>query len=247
MPLRPLSLCLALLLASARPAFAWVSPAPDVVLYCTPALDSALHEIAGSFRAATGVEVHIFVAPPDGLIGLIKHRARDDVVIADGPTIATLASTHAVRPESVIALGRNPFVLIRKRGAAGPAATGLAQLLATHPTVLPDPTTAASFDGAAVLRQDTEAKAPVAEIGVSDTPTVIARVRDDGNLLGLVHQTEANGPGIAKAATLHVAPTTMSGALVTNGQSGNAERFLATIAGAPGQAVLRKAGLEANP
>jgi ABC-type molybdate transport system substrate-binding protein len=246
MPLRPFSLCLALLLTSAHSAFAWVSPAPDVVLYCTPALDTALHDIAGSFRAATGVEVHVFVSPPDGLLGLIKHRARDDVVIADAPTIATLASTRAVRPESVIALGKNPFVLIRKQGAADPAATGLAHLVATYPTILPDPTTAASFDGDAVLHQDAEVHAPVKEIGVSDTPTVLARVREDGNLLGLVHQTEATQPGITKAATLQVAPTFMSGALVTNGQSGNAERFLAYIAGAPGQATLRKAGLEPN-
>jgi ABC-type molybdate transport system substrate-binding protein len=243
MLIRPLSLCLALMLASARPASAWVSPAPDVVLYCTPALDTALHEIAGAFRAATGVEVHIFVAPPDGLIGLIKHRARDDVVIADTPTIATLAAAHAVKPESVTPLGKNPFVLIRKQGAAD-AAAGLAQLVAAHPTVLPDPTTAASFDGAAVLRQDAEAQNPVKEIGVSDTPTVIDQVRENAGLLGLVHQTEASAPGIAKAATLHVAPTDMSGALVTNGQSGNADRFLAYVSGPAGQAMLRKAGLE---
>jgi ABC-type molybdate transport system substrate-binding protein len=246
MPPRPLSLCLALLLAGARPAFAWVSPAPDVVLYCTPALDAALHDIAGSFRAATGVEVHIFVAPPNGLLGLINHRARDDVVVADAPTIATLASNHAVRPETVTALGKDPFVLIGRQAAAWHAGDGVAHLVATYPTVLPDPTTAASFDGAAVLHQDTEAQAPLREIGVSDTPTVIARVREDGKLLGLVHQTEATAPGVTKAATLHVAPTDMSGALVTNGQSGFAEKLLAYIAGPTGQAALRKAGLEPN-
>jgi ABC-type molybdate transport system substrate-binding protein len=247
MPRRPFSFCLTLLLACASPAFAWVSPAPDVVLYCTPALDVALHDIAGSFRAETGVEVHIFVAPPDGVIGLIRHRARDDVVVADAATIAMLASTHAVRPDTVVALGKDPFVLVGRQGGAWIAGTGVGQLLATYPTVLPDPTTAASFDGPSVLHQDADAQAPVAEIGVSDTPTVIARVREDAKLIGLVYQTEATETGIAKAATLRAAPTVMSGALVTNGQSGNAERFLSYIAGAPGLAVLRKAGLEANP
>jgi ABC-type molybdate transport system substrate-binding protein len=242
MRFRPVGLALGLLLASAAPAASWVSPAPDVVLYCTPALDSPLHAIAASFRASTGVEVHIFVSPPDGIIGLIKHRARDDVVAADTATIATLAAAKAVRPETIAALGQNPFVLIRNATAPSPAGASLTQLLATHPTVLPDPTTAASFDGASVLR---EAQAqPASIIGVSDTPTVIAEVRANAALLGLVHQTEASAPGIAKAAALPAAPTAYSAALVTLGQSGNAQGFLAYLTGPQGRQALRKAGLD---
>jgi hypothetical protein len=84
-------------------------------------------------------------------------------------------------------------------------------------------------------------------IGVSDTPSVIARVRGDGAVIGLVHRTEAVAPGIAEEAVLAAAPTPVSGALVTNGQSANAARLLAYIAGPDGEAVLRKAGLEAMP
>jgi ABC-type molybdate transport system substrate-binding protein len=235
------------MISASGPAFAWNSPAPDVVLYCPPALDAALHSVAGDFRALTGVEVHIFVAPPDGLIGLIRHRARDDVVVADAATIATLAAGRAVLPESVVGLGQDPFVLIARAGAAVPQGASVKQLVARYPTVLPDPTNAASFDGAAVLQQDMQGGSVAHAIGVSDTPTVIARVREDGSLLGLVHQTEAAGPGIAQAAVLQSAPTQISGALVTNGQSANAARLLAYIAGPAGEATLRKAGLEAKP
>jgi ABC-type molybdate transport system substrate-binding protein len=237
---------LALLAASGPVALAWNSPAPEVVIYCTPALEAALHTVAGDFRALTGVEVHIFVAPPDGLLGLIRHRARDDVVVADAASIATLAAAHVVRQDSVVGLGSDPFVLIVKAGTALPQGTGVKQLVATYPTVLPDPTTAASFDGAAVLRQDSQGATAARLVGVSDTPTVIARVREDGGLIGLVHRTEASAPGIAQAAALQSVPTQISGALVTNGQSANAARLLAYIAGPGGEATLRKAGLEAQ-
>jgi ABC-type molybdate transport system substrate-binding protein len=247
MMLYRLILCTALLAGNGGAAFAWNSPAPDVVLYCSPALDDALHKVADDFRAATGVEVHIFVAPPDGLIGLIKHRARDDVVVADTATIASLAAAGAVRPESVVKLGQDPFVLIAKAGAAVPRNAGVKQLVTAYPTVLPDPTTAASFDGAAVLQQDMQGAPAPHVIGVSDTPSVIARVRGDGTVIGLVHRTEAVAPGIAEEAVLAAAPTPVSGALVTNGQSANAARLLAYIAGPDGEAVLRKAGLEAMP
>jgi hypothetical protein len=49
---------------------------------------------------------------------------------------------------------------------------------------------------------------------------------------------------VAKAATLQVPPTQMSGALVTLGQSANAARLLAYIAGTSGQTIFRAAGLE---
>jgi ABC-type molybdate transport system substrate-binding protein len=238
---------LAVLSASGTAALAWTSPAPDVVLYCSPALDAPLHRVAGDFRTLTGIEVHIFVAPPDGVIGLIRHRARDDVVVADAATVARLAAGGAVRPESVVVLGRDPFVLIAKAGASVPHGASVKQLAAAYPTVLPDPTTAASFDGAAVLQQDMQGGSPAHLIGVSDTPDVIARVSEDGGLIGLVHQTEAAGPGIIQAATLQSEPTRISGGLVTNGQSANAARFLDYIAGPAGEATLRKAGLEAAP
>jgi ABC-type molybdate transport system substrate-binding protein len=236
--------CLAWLMVGGRAAGAWTSPAPDVVLYCLPALEAPLHRVARDFAAANGIEVHIFVSPPDGLLGLIKHRARADVVIADAATIQTLSANNEVRPPSVTPIGRDPFVLISRAGAALPAGAGVTQLLSTYPVVLPDPTTAASFDGAMVLQAETHGGPPGREIGVSDTPTVIARVRAEPGLLGLVYQTESAGQGLAKAAVLQASPTPMSGALVTLGQSANAERFLAYVAGPAGEATLGAAGLE---
>jgi ABC-type molybdate transport system substrate-binding protein len=242
MLVRRLYICVMLLVASGKAAFAWTSPAPDVVLYCTPALQAPLQHVADDFTSASGVPVHVFVAPPDGLIGLITHRARADVVVADAATIGALAAGGAVQAGSMAALGGDAFVLIARADAPLPQGAGVSQLLGNHAVVLPDPTTAASFDGASVLRQVSDA--PAQEIGVSDTPTVLAAVRDNGRVLGLVYHTEVP-PGWARVASiLPAAPTQMEGALVSMGQSGNAGRLLAYIAGPRGAAVLRQAGLD---
>ena len=243
-PLRATTLVVFVLLAGARPAAAWDSPAPDVVLYCTPALASVLGTVAHQYTAETGVKVHIFLAPPDGLIGLIKHRARDDVVVADTPTLQALADEKLLRAGSIVALGNDPFVLIAKASEPPPAGTDAAALAAARPIVLPDPTTAATFDGAAVLHAALPGTTMPPPIGVSDTPEVIDAIREDGHSIGLVHRTEAGAPGLTILATLATPPTPTAGALVANGQSANAAALLQFIAGPKGHASLRSAGME---
>jgi len=225
-------------MAAAPQAMAWDSPAPDVVLYCIPALQAPLAEIARRYTASSHVDVHIFIAPPDGLIALIKHPARADVVVADARTLTTLAAGGLLRPGPVTPLGGDPFVLIAGDGQA-PAAPSA--------TVLPDPTTAASFDGRAVLAEATPPLAPARLIGVSDTPEVAAMVRNDAGLVGLVHATEAHAAGLRVRATLNAPPTPMSGGLVANGQSANSAALLAFITSAEGAAVLHAAGMEPRP
>ncbi len=213
------------------------------MLYCTPALLAPLQQIAARFTAHSQVRVHLFVASPDGLLGLIRHRARDDLVVADAATLTLLADRHLVRADSLVALGTDPFVLIARRDAnlrTGETASGLA---ASHPIVLPDPTTAASFDGAAILRAALPALPNPPTIGVADTPTVIARVRQDPGVIGLVNRSEADGPGIEAEADLAAPPTPIEAGLVTAGQSADAPALLAFLAGPSGQAILRAAGL----
>jgi ABC-type molybdate transport system substrate-binding protein len=242
-----LSLVLACLVAGTGSAAAWDSPAPDVVLYCTPALETPLRQIAARFRAANHVEVHIFVGSPDGQVGLIAHRARADVVVADTPTIEVLKARHFIRPETVVTLGDNPFVLVGGVDAAfSPGQTAL-QLASAHAVVLTDATSAATFDGAHVLQAALPGLAAPKVIGVADTPTVIALVRGDKTLLGLVNRTEATDAGVKQVVPLSPPPVSNSAALVVNGQSGNAASLLGFIGGAEGRAILKSAGLEMTP
>ncbi len=200
--------------------------------------------VAERYTAQTHVEVHIFVAPPDGIRGLLKHRARDDVVVADQATIQALADGKLVTPETVVKLGSDPYVLIGEAGQALPPETSASQLVATHPTVLPDPTTASSFDGTAILHTALPAAAPANLIGVADTVTVVETVRTDAKLVGLVAKTEARSPGVHQLAVLDVPPSIVKAGLVAKGQSANAASFLAFLAGPAGKAELASAGLE---
>ncbi len=234
----------ALLASTAIPARAWDSPAPDVVLYCTPAMQAPLRDVASRYTAASGVEVHVLVGSPDGQAALIRHRARADVLVAEAPAIDSLAAEHLIRGGTIVALGADPFVLIGKAGAAIRPGAAIAQFIAAHAIVLPDPTSAASFDGPAVLHAALPDAVLPRIVGVADTPTVVALVGGDDALLGLVNRSEAGQPGIVQAASLAVPPVQIDGALLSNGQSRNAAALLAFIAGAQGRAILAGAGLE---
>ncbi len=233
-----------LLLATPTHGFAWDSPAPDVVLYCTPAMDRPLHDVAARYTASNHVAVHLFVNSPDGQFGLILHRARADVVVADTPTIERLGAAHLLRPATSVMLGSDPFVLIGNAAASSSSHLTPEQSIATHPTVLPDATTAASFDGAAVLHASFPNLASSRIAGVADTPTVIVQVASDPALVGIVNRTEARARGVAEIGGLSAAPTIVSGALVGNGQSRNAAALLAFIAGPESRAILQTYGFE---
>ena len=236
-------LFLAVLAANAGKARAWDSPAPDVVLYTTPALQAPLRDLAALYTAASHVEVHILVGSPDGQVGLIRHRARADVLVAEAPAIDALDAAHLIRPGTIVKLGTDGFVLISRADGALPAGATAAQLIASHRVALPDPTTAGSFDGAGVLHASVPDSRDARLVGVADTPGVLALVHGDAGLLGLVNRTETAGAGISEVAVLPGAGVAISGALLSNGQSRNAAALLAFIAGPQGRVILGRAGL----
>jgi ABC-type molybdate transport system substrate-binding protein len=229
---------------AAGPAMAWDSPTPDVVLYCTRPLAGPCRALAQGYRAQTGIEVHVFLNASAGLAGLVRHRARADVVIADAATTDDLAGHGFADPASVVALGTDPFVLVAK--AALPPAAAPA-LLASHSVTLPDPTTAASFNGPDVL-QAAAAGAPLPPTrGVSDSPDVVADVQAGDADIGLVTLADARLAGLPVVARLNVAPLAVKAALVTLRQSRNAAALIAYAQSGAGQERLRNTGLETAP
>jgi hypothetical protein len=145
----------------------------------------------------------------------------------------------------VVQLGQDPFVLAGRAGQE--TAMPLDQLLAHHHVAVPDPTTAASFDGAALLRAAAPAFDAGDIIGVADTPGVAAEIRADASTLGVLEATGAREPGLNVLARLPAPPEPIAAVLVTNGQSRNAAGLLAAIAGPEGSAVLHAYGMEARP
>lgn len=240
--MRRLTALLTFMLA-ATPASAWDSPVPDVVLYCTRPLAGSCHALARAFRAETGTEVHVFLNSATGLAGLVRHRARADLVLADRATIDTLAQGKFVDPATIHAIGQDPFVLVAHDGAPqGDPKT----LLASHTLTLPDPTTAASFDAPAVLHAVLgDAPAPNM-LGVADSPNVTADVSETEGALGLTTATDAKAAHLP-ALTLAVPPLPIAAAIVTLRQSRNTASLLAFAQSPKGQDVLHRSGLEAAP
>ena len=223
----------------------WTSPAPDVVLYVLPDVRGVGDALARRFGARQGVPVHVFAAPPLGLIGLIRHRARDDVVVADAPTVEALATAGLVLPASVTTLGTDPYVLIGPRGMAD---APLAEVLARRRVVVTDPTSAASFDGQAVLAAIAgKARLAAAPIGVATGPELLDAVARGPDLVGLARASAVFGTRLVRVvaaipATL-APPVAMAGGLTKNGQSDKAATFL-HFAASDGLRVLRQAGME---
>ena len=180
--MRRLPVCLLWSALVISPAAAWVSPAPDVVLYCPAALEGALDQVAARYTSATHVPVHVFTGTAYRLQGLLKHRARADVVVADARAVQDWAAGGLVRADTVTRVGRNAYVLVARSDADWPHADA-ATLLTDHAAVLTDPTTAAEFDGAAILHAAVPQNA-ARSIGVADTTTVLERVRADGGAAG---------------------------------------------------------------
>lgn len=225
--------------AGSVPAYGWDSPDPDVVLYCSRPLAASCRVLARDFGAAHHIGVHLFLAPPDGLRGLIAHRARADVVLADAPTIAALAERGLVTPASIVTLGADPFVLASRNGAPESPGAGGA-------VVLPDATSAASFDGPAVLKAAFPGATPAAS-GVADTDSVTAELHAAPDAVGLLTATDAAGAGLTQTAALAVPPMRLAGAVVALRQSRNAQAFLDFVAAPDGRATLARAGVVAAP
>ncbi len=223
----------------------WTSPAPDVVLYVLPELRGAANRLGSGFHASEGVPVHVFAAPPLGLMGLIRHRARDDVVVADAPTVQALAAAGLVLPASVTLLGADPYVLIGPREMAP---LGAAAALTRYRVVVTDPTSAASFDGQALLRVIAgTTPLSAAPIGVATIPELVTMVGRERDLIGLARTSAVFGArSVRVIATIPASttpPVTIAGGLTKNGQSGKAAAFLRYTAGG-GLRVLKQAGLE---
>jgi ABC-type molybdate transport system substrate-binding protein len=226
------------------PAWAWTSPAPDVVVYCLPSLAPVITRLGAQFRHEGGAEVHVFVGPDGRLFGLIAHRARADVVVGGDALMQTLRTHKLLKPPAPVMLGLDPYVVVAKPGLAAGSAQAL---VAAHRTVVTDPTAAAGFDGVALLRRiDQGAAAQARPIGVENAQRVVATVAQGADLVGIARASDAAASAglVRVAAVVDAPPLRVEAALTENGQSGNSAAFLAFIAAA--RPAWRAAGLEAG-
>jgi ABC-type molybdate transport system substrate-binding protein len=225
------------------PAWAWTSPAPDVVVYCLPSLAPVIVRLGRQFRHEGGAEVHVFVGPDGRLFGLIAHRARADVVVGGDALMQRLQARKLLKPAAPVMLGLDPFVVVANPGLASGSAQAL---VSAHRVVVTDPTTAAGFDGVALLRRIDQGAAAASPIGVENAQRVVSTVAQGADLVGIARASDAAATNglVHVAAMVDAPPLRVEAALTANGQSANSAPFLAFIAAA--RPAWHAAGLEAG-
>jgi molybdate transport system substrate-binding protein len=212
------------------------STTTDLAVTCDAAAAPAVIAAAAEYRARTGVRVRVFPTSPGLVLPQLEREIQNDIIVTRIATIDQAEKEGLVQPGGRTGPWRNRLVIAAAKRQAGPEGS----------FVVPDPSPASDFDGAAVLRQ--LGAAPAVVLGVIDSGAVGWTLANGGARQGLLHQTEV----VADRRLLAVAPVPddawppiLYAATVTRlARRGDPAAFLTFLGSNEGQAVLLAAGLE---
>jgi ABC-type molybdate transport system substrate-binding protein len=231
--------------------------APDVVLFCDPALRGPMRRLGGVFRDRTGVPVRLLCAPGRLMAAQLTRNERDDIFISLLPVMQQLAASNLVDLQPFAGSWRNRLVIACKpanrTGAAPPpqphaAPDRLAALLADGKFGVPDPSLNAVVDSPALIRRlGLERVLAGRIVGEVDTGGVAWLLAQDRIALGLVLATEAREGGFLTAIAIPddaYPPVRYAAAFSKHVLSRNAEAFMRFLATMEARASLAECGLE---
>ena len=247
----------ALFLVGAMPAAALVPvaaqarfvDAPDVVVFCDPALREPLRRLGGMFRSRTGAPVRMICAAAAIMAAQLRRNERDDIFISLQPVVRQLADSGLVLPQAPVGLWRNRLVVARKGAGAPPAGPdAIPALLGRGRLGVTDPSLNAVVDTAALLsRLGLEQALEGRLTGDVDTEGVAWLLEHDQVGLGLVLSTEARRFGFSTAVAIPDAAypaVRYQAAFSRHVLSRNAADFMAFLATGQARASLADSGLE---
>ncbi|HEX2942095.1 MAG TPA: substrate-binding domain-containing protein, partial [Rhodopila sp.] len=190
-------------------------------------------------RAHSGLRVRIFPTPPGLLLPQLQREIQNDIIVTRLESLDAAKQAGLLTPDQPTGSWRNRLVV------AEPARpTGSAEAFA-----VPDPSPAADFDGAAILRS--MGSAPPRIVGVIDTEAVAWLLRHGGARQGLLYQTEVTADGQLRVAAQvpdnASLPIIYAAAVTRLTRRPNPGAFIAFLGSADGQAAFRDAGLESVP
>lgn len=238
------------------PARAEFVNAPDIVVFCDPALRAALRHLGVLFQARTSAPVRLICAPGGLLAAQLARNERDDIFISLLPVIRQLAASGLADPQPSVGLWRNRLVVARNVTAGGlqPATPGsatpcaLSALLADRKLGAPDPGPNAIVDTLALIRRLGLEQALAGRIsGQVDTGTVAWLLAHDQVGLGLVLSTDARGGGLSTAIAIPddaYPAVRYAAAFSKHVLSRNAAAFMRFLATDQARASLVDCGLE---
>lgn len=243
---------------ASRPVFAGASPAPskfvrapDVVVFCDPALCHSVRRLGVMFRARTGVPVRLICAPGRLMAEQLTRNERDDILISLSPVVQRLASSGLADPQPSVGAWRNRLVVAGKGTDAGatPATPGrLPALLADRKFGAPDAGPNAIVDTAALIRRLGLEQALAGRIvGELDTGGVAWLLAHDQVGLGLVLATDARDRGFPTAVAIPddaYPAVRYAAAFARYVLSRNAAAFMQFMATDQARSSLTQSGLE---
>ena len=231
------------------PARADFVDAPDVVVFCDPALRAPLQRLGVLFRARTDAPVRLICAPGNLMAAQLARNERDDIFISLVPIVRRLAASGLADPQPSVGFWRNRLVVARNGAGAPPATPGaLPALLADRKFGVPDPGPNAIVDTPALLRRLGLERALAGRIsGQVDTGSVAWLLARDRVGLGLMLSTDAHGGGLSIAVAIPddaYPAVRYAAAFSKHVLSRNAAAFMQFLATDQAHASLVESGLE---
>jgi molybdenum ABC transporter molybdate-binding protein len=240
-------------MAAVSPARAEFVNAPDVVLFCDPALRAPMRRLGTLFRDRTDVPVRVFCAPGGLMAAQLARNERDDIFISLQPIVQKLANSGLVQAQPSVGIWRNRLVIARSGAADGagdaPAAPGaLAAPLTERKLGAPDPGPNAIVDVPALIRRlGLEQRLAGRIVGEVDTGGVAWLLARDRVGFGLVLSTDARDGSFPVAVAIPddaYPPIRYNAAFSKHVLSRNAAAFMRFLETDEARASLAASGLD---
>ena len=236
-----------LLGASATEARERFVDAPDVVVFCDPALREPVRRIGALFRDRTGVPVRVICAPGPLMAAQLARNERDDILVSLLPIVRRLAASGLVKVAPFVGGWRNRVLVARNGEGARFAPDALPTLLGDRKLGAPDPGPDAVVDTAALIDRLGLGEALAGRIaGEVDTDSVAWSLAHDRVGLGLMLATDAE-TGFSTAIAIPddaYPPVRYAAAFGKHVLSRNADAFMHFMATGAARASLTGSGLE---
>ena len=104
--------------------------APDIVVFCDPALRDPMRRLGLLFRAKTEAPVRLICAPAGIMAAQLVRRERADILVSLAPVVRQLAASGVVDPQPPVGSWRNRLVIAGRASAVGAQPAALPASLA---------------------------------------------------------------------------------------------------------------------
>jgi molybdate transport system substrate-binding protein len=223
-------------LAAAAPARAANT---DLALACDQTLGPAMRAVSTAYANLSGARVDVFPTALGLLLPQLERVVQNDIVVTQVATMEAAVAAAVVDTGAIRGAWHNNVVLAAMRGAS--PAPG-------RPIAVSDALPAADMDGPAILARLQLSSAAL--LGVVDTDTVVALLRDGTARAGLLHMTDVRAHPdleVVRVVPDDIQPPLRYAAAITKlARRPDPDRMMKFLLAAQTTVLLASLGLEAS-